>query len=199
MGPIFLHAHNKTSQNFYVFRPFDFQARCPSTAHLLRLGKAIEFFESCFYDIMTTQYDHPRYVKHVLAHIYVVYTLFIPYFGCVLLGIDSVRGGLAEGNRIAVCRWFNGLWCEHKLPEQFSTLYRSKMENFAKHFLDIVTTYNDEICYVKHVLAPFYVFFTLFGCWGGVSQGVGGTTCLCSFPASAAQKWKFPKLIFLIL
>ena len=69
-------------------------------AHLLRLGKAIEFFESCFYDIMTTQYDHPRYVKHVLAHINVVYTLFIPYFGCVLLGIDSLRGGLAEGNRI---------------------------------------------------------------------------------------------------
>ena len=36
-----------------------------------------------------------------------------------------------------------------------------------KHFFDIVTTYNDEICYVKHVLAPFYVFFSLFGCWGG--------------------------------
>ena len=35
------------------------------------------------------------------------------------------------------------------------------MENFAKHFFDIVTTYNDEICYVKHVLAPFYVFFRL--------------------------------------
>ena len=31
----------------------------------------------------------------VLARIYVVYTLFIPYFGCVLLGIDSLRGGLA--------------------------------------------------------------------------------------------------------
>ena len=77
---------------------------------------------------MTTQYDHPRYVKHVLAHINVVYTLFIPYFGCVLLGIDSLRGGLAEGNRIS---------------------------------------------HVKHVLAPFYAFFTLFGCWGwGGSQGV---------------------------
>ena len=50
---------------------------------------------------------------------------------------------------------------------QFSTLYRSKMEIFAKQFFDIVTTYNDEICYVTHVLAPFYVFFTLFGCWGG--------------------------------
>ena len=86
MGPIFLHAHNKTSQNLghLIFK---------QDAHLLRLGKAIEFFESCFYDIMTTQYDHPRYVKHVLAHINVVCTLFIPYFGCVLLGIDSLRGG----------------------------------------------------------------------------------------------------------
>ena len=34
-------------------------------------------------------------------------------------------------------------------------------------FFDIVTTHNDKICYVKHVLAPLYVFFTLFGCWGG--------------------------------
>ena len=42
-----------------------------------------------------------------------------------------------------------------------------KSKIFAKHFFDIVTTYNDEICYVKHVLAPLYVFFTLFGCWGG--------------------------------
>ena len=33
------------------------------------------------------------------------------------------------------------------------------MENFAI-FFDIVTTQNDEICYVKHVLAPLYVFFT---------------------------------------
>ena len=48
-----------------------------------------------------------------------------------------------------------------------------KWEFFAKHFFDIVTTYNDEICYVKHVLAPFYVFFTLFGCWGGGGGGGG--------------------------
>ena len=59
-----------------------------------------EVFETCFYDIMTTQYDHPRYVKHVLARIYIVYTPFIPYFVCALLGVDSLRGGLAEGNRI---------------------------------------------------------------------------------------------------
>ena len=48
-----------------------------------------------------------------------------------------------------------------------------KWKIFAKHFYDIVTTYNDEICYVKHVLAPFYVFFTLFGCWGGLPRGLG--------------------------
>ena len=179
------------------------------------------------------------------------------------LGLCSPCHGPPKSFKIAVCRWFNGIWCEHKPLTQFSTLYKSKMENFAKHFFDIVTTYNDEICYVKHVLAPFYVFFTLFGCgggggapkgsraqlayaifppqqlkngnflkliffdtltiqndqishvkhvlapsyafftlfgccgWGG-SQGVQGTTCLCSFPPSAAQKWKFPKPVFLI-
>ena len=58
----------------------------------------------------------------------------------------------------------------HKLLKQFSTLYRSKMEFFAKTIFDIVTTHNDEICYVKHVLDPLCVFFTLFGCVGG-----GGT------------------------
>ena len=66
------------------------------------------------------------------------------------------------------------LWCVHKLLTQFSTLYRSKMVIFAKQFFDIVTTYNDKICYVKHVLAPFYVFFTLFGCWGGGGGGSQG-------------------------
>ena len=40
----------------------------------------------------------------------------------MLFGVDSLRGGLAKGNRIS---------------------------------------------YVKHVLAPLHVFFTLFGCWGG--------------------------------
>ena len=55
--------------------------------------------------------------------------------------------------------------------------YRSKMENFAKHFFDIVTTYNDEICYVKHVLAPLCVFFTLFGSLGGGGGGVAPKRC----------------------
>ena len=36
----------------------------------------IEVFETCSYDIVTTQYDHPRYVKHVLGHIYMIFKLF---------------------------------------------------------------------------------------------------------------------------
>ena len=55
-------------------------------------------------DIVITQNEHPRYVKHVLARIYA----FLPYFGCVLLGVDSLRGGLAEGNRVAVVLVFCG-------------------------------------------------------------------------------------------
>ena len=59
----------------------------------------------------------------------------------------------------------------HNVLKQFSNLYKSKMEYFAKHFFDIVTTYNDGICYVKHVLDPLCVFFTLFGWGGGVPRG----------------------------
>ena len=33
-------------------------------------------FSNVIFDIVTTQYDHPRYVKHVLARIYVFFTLF---------------------------------------------------------------------------------------------------------------------------
>ena len=36
----------------------------------------IEVFETYFFDIVTTQYDHPSYGKHVLGRIYVFFTLF---------------------------------------------------------------------------------------------------------------------------
>ena len=36
----------------------------------------IEVFETCFFDIMITRYDRPRYVKHVLGRSYVFFTLF---------------------------------------------------------------------------------------------------------------------------
>ena len=36
----------------------------------------MEVFETSFFDIVTTQNDHPRYVKHVLGRIYVFFTPF---------------------------------------------------------------------------------------------------------------------------
>ena len=36
----------------------------------------MENLETYFFDIVTTQYDHPSYVKHVLGRIYVFFTLF---------------------------------------------------------------------------------------------------------------------------
>ena len=47
----------------------------------------IEVFETYFFDIVTTQYDHPRYVKHVLGRIYVFFTLFGYWVG----------GGVSQG------------------------------------------------------------------------------------------------------
>ena len=58
-----------------------------------------------------------------------------------------------------------------------STCQKWKILQF---FFDIVTTHNDETCYVKHVLAPLY---TLFGCWGGGVPRGPGHNLLCSFPA----------------
>ena len=36
----------------------------------------IEVFKTCFFDILTTQYDHPSYAKHALGRIYMFFTLF---------------------------------------------------------------------------------------------------------------------------
>ena len=38
-------------------------------------SKIAVFFTYCC-DIVTTQYDHPRYVQHVLGRIYMIFTLF---------------------------------------------------------------------------------------------------------------------------
>ena len=82
---------------------------------------------------------------------------------------------------------------------QFSGLGSSKMEISETVFFDTLTIQNDQISYVKHVLDPVHVFFTLFG-WcgggGGGPRGLGHTTCSCSFQASAAQKWKFSETDF---
>ena len=48
----------------------------------------IEVSKTYFYDIVITQNDHPRYVKHVLARICLVFTLF---WVCVARGRFSAR------------------------------------------------------------------------------------------------------------
>ena len=54
---------------------------------------------------------------------------------------------------------------------QFSSLGSTKMEISETDFFDTLTIRNDQISFVKYGLAPLYVFFTLFGCWGGGGGG----------------------------
>ena len=127
----------------------------------------MEISETDFSDTLTIQNDKTFNVKHVLAPLYVLFTLFVCWGG-------AGGGGLPEGGGGG-----------HNLLPQFSGLSNSKMEISETDFSDTLTIQNDQISYVKHVLAPLHVFFTLFGCWGGGgSKGGWGTTCFCSFPAS---------------
>ena len=78
----------------------------------------IEVFETCFFDIVTTQNDHPRYVKHVLGRIYAFFTVF----GYWPHGAGSPKGLV------------------HNLLMQLCTPGSSKFEVFETRFFDIVTT-----------------------------------------------------------
>ena len=79
----------------------------------------IEVFETCFFDIVTTQNDHPRYVKHVLGCICMFFILF---------GYE-IRGGGGSPKGLV-----------HNLLMQFFTPGSSKIEVFETCFFDIVTT-----------------------------------------------------------
>ena len=59
----------------------------------------------------------------------------------------------------------------HNLLVEFSSLGNSKMEISETDFFDTFTIQNHQISYVKHVLAPLYMFVTLFWC---VAGGGGG-------------------------
>ena len=89
---------------------------------------------------------------------------FLPYLGCVWLGVESLRGGLAEGNRIS-----------------------------ETDFFDTLTIQNDQISHVKHVLAPLYVFFTVFGCWGGggAPKGSRAQPAYAVFPPQQLKNGNF--------
>ena len=110
----------------------------------------MEIFAKTIFDIVTTYNDEISYVKHVLDPLHVFFTLF----ECVGVGTKGSRA--------------------HNLLMQFSGLGSSKMEISETDFFDTLTIQNDQISYVKHVLDPLHVFFTLFGCvcWGGGYQGV---------------------------
>ena len=54
----------------------------------------------------------------------------------------------------------------HNLLMRFSHLSSSKMEISEIDFFDIMTVQNDQISYVKHVLAPLCVFHIIL-VWGG--------------------------------
>ena len=77
----------------------------------------MEVFETCFFDIVTTHNDHPRYVKHVLGRIYVFFTLF---------GYQVRGGGGGRGSPKGLV---------HNLFMQFFTLGSSKMEVLKLVFL----------------------------------------------------------------
>ena len=49
----------------------------------------MEVFKTCFFDIVTTQYDHPSYLKHILGRIYMFFTLFGYWVGGVSQGIGT--------------------------------------------------------------------------------------------------------------
>ena len=51
-----------------------------------------------------------------------------------------------------------------KMLQNGDFVWKFSKTNF---FFDILTIHNDQISYVKHVLDPLHVFFTLFGCWRG--------------------------------
>ena len=95
--------------------------------------------------IMTTHNYHLSHVKHVLGSIH---AFFYGYRVCVF--------------------WVLGhMLCKVDLP---------KAKEFSEtDFFDILTIHNDQICYVKHVLNPLYVVFTLVGCLegGGTPKGAG--------------------------
>ena len=80
----------------------------------------MEVFETDFFDIVITQNDHARYVKHVLGRICVFFTLF---------GYWARGGG----------EWSPKGLVQHLLM-QFFTLGSSKMEVFETFFFDIVIT-----------------------------------------------------------
>ena len=76
----------------------------------------MEVFKTCFFDIVTTHYDHPSYLKHISGRIYMFFTLF-GYW----VGGGGGGGGAPKG-------------LVHSLLMQFFPVDSSKMEVFKNLF-----------------------------------------------------------------
>ena len=145
-----------------------------------RDGSKMEVFETSFFDIVTTQNGHPRYVKPVLGRIYVFFTPI---------------GYYVQGGGVLPRDWYTTCLCS------FSPC-RAQKSTFSKLvFFDIVTTQNDHPRYVKHVLGCIYVFFTLFGYQvrgggGGGSQGRGAQPAYAAFQPGQLKNRSFRNLFF---
>ena len=98
--------------------------------------------------MVTTENEHPCYVKHVFGRIWMFFTLFWYWVGL------GGGGGAPKG-------------LVHNLLMQFFTLGTSKIEVFETCFFDIGTTQYDHPSYLKHIWGRIYMFFTLFGYWVG--------------------------------
>ena len=110
----------------------------------------VEVSETCFFDIVTTQNDHPTYLKHA------VLTCVSHYLG---IGSGGGGGGVPKGP------------VQNLLAYAVLHPWHLKIEVSETCFFDIMTTQNDHPTYVKHVSSSIYVIFTSFGYW---VQGGGG-------------------------
>ena len=82
----------------------------------------------------------------------------------------------------------------HNLLMQASRLSSSKMEISETNFFDTLTIQNHQISYVKHVLDPLHVFFTLFGCvcvGGGVPTRSRAQLADAAFPPRQLKNGNF--------
>ena len=74
---------------------------------------------------------------------------------------------------------------------QFSNLSSSKMEITGTDCFCVLTICNDQVSYLKHVLDPFHVLFTLFRCLDG---GKGpGHNVLMQFSTLGSSKMEIFK------
>ena len=123
-----------------------------------------------FFDILTIHKDEISYLKHVLGPLCMFFTL---------IGCGGGGGGLPRGLGHNVLMWF-------------SSLGSSKMEISETDFFDTPTIQNDQVSYVKHVLAPVYVFSPYLGVFlggrGGLPRGLGHNLLMQFFSLCSSKR-----------